>query len=89
MARKVKLYRNKDKPMKVCPHCGSSVTDKDSVDIEARIAGNLIEVKTMINSEGFLLDVDNVVANGYPVNAFCGDCCYSLEGYSFSQTQLR
>lgn len=64
-----------------CPECGHKLTDDYGVTIHFVVAGQQREVISRLTTEGNLVDVDDLVANGYHAGTSCGECGESLADF--------
>jgi hypothetical protein len=65
---------NRGDPVTKCPECGRDWCREGGVTLEAYIAGFHHSVATTLDEKGHLVDVDNLVANGYHSATRCGHC---------------
>lgn len=65
-----------------CPDCNADLTVQGNVALIVVVAGKRFCIQTRLShKKGELIDVDNVVDNGYYNTAECGDCGCSLDQY--------
>ena len=63
-----------------CPKCRADLSQKDTVHLFASVAGNIISVPTRLTATGELVDVDNLIKNGYHSSTECA-CYHPLNEY--------
>jgi hypothetical protein len=58
----------------VCPDCQTDLTQSDQVEMVVSVGGHVIRVATHLDSDGLLIDVDRLIANGYESDVHCAVC---------------
>jgi hypothetical protein len=58
----------------VCPACQSDLTQRDQVNMLVSVGGHVVHVATHLDSDGQLIDVDRLIANGYESDVHCAVC---------------
>jgi hypothetical protein len=74
-----------DAPLSHCPFCGASLTSPDSIALTVSIAERRHDLPTQLDAEGWLMDVDRLVANGYHSATCCATCGEMLVEYEHSK----
>ncbi len=64
-----------------CPACGAKLTEPESVALGAVVASLEIEVASRLAEDGRLLDVDDLIENGYHSSTSCMACGEGLADY--------
>lgn len=85
------------KPVQSCPECGTRWDMNHGISINILVGDSLSDHDTMLDQEGDLVDVDNLVANGYHAGTYCGGCGELLvnmegvieESFDFSDDEER
>ena len=65
----------------LCPNCHNKLNEPNGVIILVNIGEGFHQIKTELDNEGLLIDVDSVVANGYHNDTLCSECEESLNEY--------
>ena len=61
-------------PATTCPECGCELDIPGNVILEVVTGGRPWRFDTCLDEDGSLVDVDNLVANGYHGATICGGC---------------
>jgi hypothetical protein len=72
--------------VKACPACEFDFNMPNAIEITVVIADVPREVNTQLRGDGSLVDVENLVANGYHGGTRCARCGESLEQHETQET---
>jgi len=64
-----------------CPKCDADLTVDDTVVLHFITAGQPGEVASRLDQDGWLMDMDNVIAHGHHSGTNCRPCGERLDGY--------
>jgi hypothetical protein len=85
-------YRYLDKqdvPLRCCPFCGASLTKPGGVTLTISIGDRPQDFATQLDLEGWLVDVERLVANGYHNATSCAACGEMLVDHEYSEDALE
>lgn len=63
-----------------CPHCQADLTKENACLAYFSIAGRTESFPSQLEGDGSLIDVDDLIANGYHSDTECATCSESLAG---------
>jgi len=67
-----------------CPKCKADLTKEDAISLVTS-AGGVRETPTRLDEDGDLIDVEDLVANGYHSETRCGSCDKSLVDFEIQE----
>lgn len=62
-----------------CPYCAGDLTAEQSVILGVTIANQTFELPSQLDQDGWLMDVDDLVVNGYHSFTSCNHCNEGLD----------
>lgn len=71
----------------ICPSCKSDLTCEEAVTIHFSAAGHEFDVRSDLDFNGYLIDPENLVINGYHAGTHCSQCTELLDEVEPSSKQ--
>lgn len=67
------------KPLEICPVCGSNLQCSDAVIVVLVLCGQSVYTRSHLQADGMLQDTDNKdIGKGYHSETRCAKCCTRL-----------
>ncbi len=76
-------------PLDRCPYCAASLTQPGGVTLTVSIANRPQDFATQLDAQGWLVDVERLVANGYHSATSCAACGEMLVDYEDSEDTVE
>jgi hypothetical protein len=81
MNHRYRYLDERDRPLRGCPFCGAILTEQGGVTLTISIGDRPQDFATQLDPQGWLVDVERLVANGYHSATCCAACGDLLVDY--------